>query len=75
MDFSIKFDPVTSGWFIVFFEWSQVKTLKIYKFLSVRIDVFANSADPDEMLNYAAFHLGLHCLQNYLFRVFLSTKV
>ena len=26
-----------------------------------------NSADPDEMLPYAAFHLGLHCLAKYLF--------
>ena len=24
---------------------------------------FANSVDPDEMQHYAAFHLGLHCLQ------------
>ena len=23
---------------------------------------FANSADPDEMPHYVAFHLGLHCL-------------
>ena len=26
-----------------------------------------NSADPDEMLPYAAFHLGLQCLPKYLF--------
>ena len=26
----------------------------------------ANSADPDEMLPYAAFHLGFHCLPKYL---------
>ena len=25
--------------------------------------ILANSADPDEMLPLAAFHLGLHCLQ------------
>ena len=32
-------------------------------FLSLKIDfVFANSADPDEMPNYAEFHLGLHSL-------------
>ena len=24
---------------------------------------FASSEDPDEMLHKAAFHLGLHCLQ------------
>ena len=29
----------------------------------------ANSVDPDEMPHYAAFHLGLHCLQKkYRFR-------
>ena len=26
-----------------------------------------NSAVPDEMPHYAAFHLGLHCLPKYLF--------
>ena len=30
---------------------------------------FTNSVDPDEMQHYAAFHMGLHCLQKYLFRV------
>ena len=30
------------------------------KFVSV------NSADPDEMPHYAAYHLGLHCLPKYL---------
>ena len=24
-----------------------------------------NSVEPDEMTHYAAFHLGLHCLQRY----------
>ena len=32
-----------------------------------KILYFANSADPDEMLPYAAFHLGLYCLSKYLF--------
>ena len=26
------------------------------------------SVDPDEMQHFAAFHLGLHCLQKYSFR-------
>ena len=30
--------------------------------------IIENSADPDEMQPYAAFHLGLHCLPMYLFR-------
>ena len=27
----------------------------------------SDSADPDEMPPFAAFHLGLHCLPKYLF--------
>ena len=47
---------------------------KIIVFICLKIDfVFANSADPDEMLHYAAFHLGLHCLPKYPFRGFWST--
>ena len=38
------------------------------------IFTFTNSVDPDEMQHYAAFHLGLNCLQKYLFRGFLNTK-
>ena len=34
----------------------------------------ANSADPDEMLHKAAFHLGLHCLPKYLFAGILYEK-
>ena len=33
-----------------------------------------NSVDPDEILHYAALHLGLHCLQNYSFRGFLNVN-
>ena len=37
-------------------------------FMSLKIVyILANSADPDKMLPYAAFHLGLHCLPKYLF--------
>ena len=37
-------------------------------YLSLKIVfILANSADLDEMLPYAAFHLGLHCLSKYLF--------
>ena len=45
-------------------------------FLSLKIVLnLANSAEPDEMQHYAAFHLGLHCLQKYSFRGFPNTKV
>ena len=34
--------------------------------LRVNIVFFmANSADPAKMLQYVAFHLGVHCLQKY----------
>ena len=52
-----------SGCSIVYIEGSQVTIphpQKIYF-------VLANSADPDEMPQYVAFHLGLHCLPMYLF--------
>ena len=52
MEFPIKFDTVKSGWFIVYFEGSQVIISKNSIFLSLKIDcVLANSADPDEMSN------------------------
>ena len=63
MEFSIKLHPIKSGWAIVYIEASHVENFKNIAFLSLKIDfVFANSADPDEMQHYAAFHLGLHCL-------------
>ena len=75
MEFPIKFDTVKSGWSIVYIEGSQVLISKNIIFLSLKISyVFPNSADPDEMQHYAAFHLGLHCLPRYPFiRDFWST--
>ena len=35
---------------------------------------FTNSVDPDEMQHFAAFHLGLQCLQKNAFRCFLNTQ-
>ena len=69
MEFPIKFDTVESGWSIVYIEGSQV-IIFIIVFLSLKINfVLAKSADPDEMLHYAAFHLGLHCLPKTHLRV------
>ena len=40
---------------------------KIVVFFSMKsIFVLANSVDPNEMPHYAAFNLGLHCLQLYV---------
>ena len=38
------------------------------------LKIFFNSIDSDEMQYYAAFHLGLHCLQKYSFRGFPKYK-
>ena len=43
-------------------------------FLSEDLFYLTNSVDPDEMQHYAAFHLGLHCLQRYSFRGVPNTK-
>ena len=37
----------------------------VYLFLIVVL-ILANSADPDEMQNYSAFHLDFHCKSNRL---------
>ena len=74
MDYSIWFYTIYLGWSSVYMEGSQVIISKKYC-ISLKIEfVVANSADPDEMPHYVAFHLGLHCLSKYLFRHFWSTK-
>ena len=68
MEFPIKYDTFKSGWFIVIISKSII-------FLSPKIGcVLANSADPDEMPHYAAFHLGLPCLPKYLFWGYWSSR-
>ena len=37
----------------------------VFLFLKIFL-VLASSVDPDKMLHYAAFHLGLHCLLKFL---------
>ena len=58
--------------FIVFTisRWGREKIFCLKTFLT-----FTNSVDHDEMQRNAAFHLGLHCLQQYSFTGFLNTKV
>ena len=75
MEFTIKLDTVKSEWSIVYIEGSRVIISKKCYILSLKMDfVVANCADPDEMPHYVAFHLGLHCLPKYPFRVFWSSK-
>ena len=70
MDFPIHIDAISIELPIVYLKGSQVVFLCLKAIL-----ILANSADPDEMQHYAAFHLGLHCLPNYLFGGFQNTKV
>ena len=48
---------------ILYIKGSQVAFSKFRCIRSLDVVlIFANSADPDEMQQYAAFPLGLHCL-------------
>ena len=51
---------------IVHFVFEGVTELNMIMSLKI-IFILANSADPDEIQPYAAFHPGLHCLPKYLF--------
>ena len=63
MDIPIHNDTKVIVLSIFYFKGLPV-TYSIKCFTSVLRDFFflPNSADPDEMPLYAAFHLGLHCL-------------
>ena len=69
MDFPIHFDTISMGLPILY-----LKGFLIIVSLSLKVVlILANSADPDEMQHYAAFHLGLTCLAMYPFRSFQYT--
>ena len=70
MDFDTHIDTISMGPHIVYFNFLNYQVS-----LSLKVVlILANSADPDEMQHYAAFHLGLHCLPKYPFRGFQYTK-
>ena len=76
MVFPIHFDMVRIRLPIVCFKGSQVKVTKLCCIsISEHCLNIANSADPDKMQHYAAFHMGLHCLPQYPFRGFQYTRV
>ena len=56
------------GLFAIYFKGSHVEIyfqVCSYVLQSLKIVfMIANSAGPDEMVNFVAFHLGLHCCQN-----------
>ena len=70
MEFFIELYTIQSGWSIVVsIEGSQAVILKrkLYFFL-------CRSILSQQTVHYVAFHLGLHCVPNYPFRGFWSTK-
>ena len=75
MDFPIQIHRIRMGLFIIYFKGTQVKFSNDYVFQSLKkVFIIANSAGPDEMQHYAAFHLGLHCLPNCLLKGFQYRK-
>ena len=65
MDFLIHIDTISMGLSILHLKRLQVNFLNYDVFLSLKVVlILANSADPDEMQHYTAFHLGLRCLQS-----------
>ena len=69
MDSFFWLDTIHLGWSIVYIKGSQViiSNENCISFSEI-VFVLANSVDPDEMLHYAAFHLGLHYLPRYTLR-------
>ena len=67
MDYPIHIASTSMELSILYLKGLPVK-FSINRCISVPKIVFilANSADPDEMPPYVAFHLGLHCLQKNL---------
>ena len=75
MDSPFWFDTINLGKSIIHIEGCQViifiKYCIVLSFLT-----FTTSVDPDKMQLYAAFYLGLHCLEKYSFRCWLiSNKI
>ena len=75
MDSFFWFDTINLGLSIVSYLGVSGYNKKKSVFCCLKILItLTNSIDPDEMPHYAAFHLGLHCLQKYRFRGFPNTK-
>ena len=75
VDFSIHIDTISMGLPILYFMGSQIQVSKLWCICAFNVVlVLVNCADSDEMQHDAAFHLGLHCLQKYMFRRFQFTN-
>ena len=70
MDFPIRTEAISMGLSIWTLRGHRLIFLNYDEFLSLKVVlILTNSADPDEMQHYAAFHLDLHCLTKNPFRV------
>ena len=75
MDYSFLFDNKPGIVHCTYLGVSGYNFQKIIVFFCLKICfTFTNSVDLDKMQHNAAFHLGLHCLQKYLFRGFPNTN-
>ena len=71
MDFPLQIDRTRIGLSIICVKGSQFNLV----FISMKFGLtLTNSADPNEMPLFAAFHLGLHCLPKYIFKSLQYTK-
>ena len=60
---------------ILYFKGLSLKILQNDVFLSLKIVfILAKSVDPYEILPYASFYLGFHCLPKYLFTSIQNEK-
>ena len=68
MDYHIHIETISMEFSFCILRGYQSKFQEHDVFPSLKIVfILSNIADPDEMLPYAAFHLGLHCLPKYIF--------
>ena len=78
MDYPIHIDTISMELSILYLK-RLIVSPKFYKmgvFLSLKmVYISANCADTDEILPYVAFHLGLHCLPEYLLTGIQNEKV
>ena len=66
---NIGFKPVMRFWYLSHTRAANVQILSskcldsvLFRDQKPKMGTLANSEDPDEMPQYAAFHLGLYCL-------------
>ena len=66
MDFLTQINAIRVGLSIIFLRGHRLKFLNDYVFLSQKIVfISTKSVDPDEMLHFAVFHLGIHSLLKF----------